>query len=52
MINEASLEVGVKEAVGPRHLAIVHITMLVLAGFWRNVRAMITGYMPDGEKVR
>ena len=31
---------------------IVHITMLVLAGFWRNVRAMITGYMPHGEKVR
>src|SRR5262245_49941380 len=31
---------------------IVHIAMLVLAGFWRNVRAMITGYMPHGEKIR
>src|SRR2546428_8161088 len=27
--------------------AIVHISMLVLAGFWRNVRAMITGHMPQ-----
>jgi thiosulfate reductase cytochrome b subunit len=27
--------------------AIVHITLLVLAGFWRNVRAMITGYLPQ-----
>jgi thiosulfate reductase cytochrome b subunit len=26
---------------------IVHITMLVLEGFWRNVRAMITGYLPQ-----
>jgi DMSO/TMAO reductase YedYZ molybdopterin-dependent catalytic subunit len=28
----------------------VHVTMLVLAGFWRNVRAMITGYLPHGSK--
>jgi thiosulfate reductase cytochrome b subunit len=27
--------------------AIVHISMIVLAGFWRNVRAMITGYIPQ-----
>src|SRR5262249_52362877 len=29
--------------------AIVHITLLVLAGFWRNVRAMITGYFAAEE---
>src|SRR5436309_3009054 len=32
--------------------AIVHISMLVLAGFWRNVRAMITGHMPQEGKPR
>ena len=32
--------------------AIVHISMLWLAGFWRNVRAMITGYLPEGGKAR
>src|SRR5262249_16613780 len=30
--------------------AIVHVTMLMLAGFWRNVRAMITGYLPHGNE--
>jgi thiosulfate reductase cytochrome b subunit len=31
---------------------IVHILMLYLAGFWRSVRAMVTGYMPQGRKAR
>ena len=31
---------------------IVHITMLFLAGFWSNVRAMVTGYIPQGGKAR
>ena len=31
---------------------IVHVIMIVLAGFWRNVRAMITGYMPRGAQAR
>jgi len=31
---------------------LVHILMISLAGFWRNVRAMITGYMPEGGKAR
>jgi thiosulfate reductase cytochrome b subunit len=31
---------------------VVHITMLCLAGFWSNVRAMITGYIPQGGKTR
>ena len=31
---------------------VVHIVMLCLAGFWNNLRAMITGYMPQGEKAR
>jgi DMSO/TMAO reductase YedYZ molybdopterin-dependent catalytic subunit/thiosulfate reductase cytochrome b subunit len=31
---------------------VVHVTMLVLAGFWRNVRAMITGYLPHGNEKR
>src|ERR1043166_5181383 len=29
---------------------IVHILMISLAGFWRNVRAMITGYLPQEKK--
>ncbi|PYS02224.1 MAG: hypothetical protein DMG16_10045 [Acidobacteria bacterium] len=32
--------------------AVVHIIMLYLAGFWSNVRAMITGYIPQGGKAR
>ena len=31
---------------------VVHILMIYLAGFWRSVRAMITGYMPEGGKGR
>ena len=31
---------------------IVHILMISLAGFWRNVRAMITGYLPQEKKAR
>jgi len=31
---------------------IVHIIMIRLAGFWSNVRAMITGYIPQGGKAR
>jgi thiosulfate reductase cytochrome b subunit len=31
---------------------IVHIVMLCLAGFGSNVRAMITGYIPQGGKAR
>ena len=31
---------------------IVHILMLCLAGFWRSVWTMITGYVPQGEKAR
>src|SRR5215475_9451952 len=31
---------------------VVHILMIYLAGFWRSVRAMITGYMPEGGKAR
>jgi len=31
---------------------IVHILMVYLAGFWRSVRAMITGYVPQGGKTR
>jgi thiosulfate reductase cytochrome b subunit len=31
---------------------IVHILMVYLAGFWRSVRAMITGYVPQGGKAR
>jgi thiosulfate reductase cytochrome b subunit len=31
---------------------VVHIVMLCLAGFWRNVWAMITGYLPQGGNVR
>jgi thiosulfate reductase cytochrome b subunit len=31
---------------------IVHILMVSLAGFWRNVRAMITGYLPQERKAR
>ena len=30
----------------------VHILMISLAGFWRNVRAMITGYLPQERKAR
>ena len=30
----------------------VHILMLCLAGFWRSVRTMITGYVPQGERTR
>src|SRR5262249_49902235 len=30
----------------------VHILMIYLAGFWRSVTAMITGYMPEGGKAR
>ena len=30
----------------------VHILMIYLAGFWRSVRAMITGYVPQGGKTR
>jgi thiosulfate reductase cytochrome b subunit len=29
---------------------IVHILMVYLAGFWRSVRAMITGYVPQGGR--
>jgi thiosulfate reductase cytochrome b subunit len=32
--------------------AVVHITMLVVAGFWRSVRAMITGYLPQEGRTR
>jgi thiosulfate reductase cytochrome b subunit len=31
---------------------IVHIIMIRLGGFWSSVRAMITGYTPQGGKVR
>jgi len=31
---------------------IVHILMIYLAGFWRTVRAMITGYAPEGGRTR
>ncbi len=31
---------------------IVHILWISLAGFWRNVRAMITGYLPQERKAR
>ena len=31
---------------------IVHILMIYLAGFWRTVRAMITGYVPQGGRSR
>ena len=31
---------------------IVHILMIYLAGFWRTVRAMITGYVPQGARSR
>lgn len=30
--------------------AVVHVTMVYGAGFWTNVRAMITGSMPQGRK--
>jgi thiosulfate reductase cytochrome b subunit len=30
----------------------LHILMIFLAGFWRSVRSMITGYMPQGRGVR
>ncbi len=30
----------------------VHILMIYLAGFWRSVRAMITGYVPQGGRAR
>ncbi len=30
----------------------VHILMIYLAGFWRRVRAMITGYAPQGGRSR
>jgi thiosulfate reductase cytochrome b subunit len=30
----------------------VHILMISLAGFWRNFRAMITGYLPQERKAR
>ena len=29
---------------------VIHILMLCLAGFWSNVRAMITGYIPRGGR--
>jgi thiosulfate reductase cytochrome b subunit len=31
---------------------IVHLAMLCLVGFWRHVRAMITGYIPQGRSAR
>jgi thiosulfate reductase cytochrome b subunit len=31
---------------------IVHVLMIYLAGFWRSVRAMITGYEQQGGKAR
>ena len=31
---------------------IVHVTMVALSGFWRRVRAMITGYAQDSEEAR
>ena len=31
---------------------VVHILMIYLAGFWRTVRAMITGYAPEGGRTR
>ena len=31
---------------------VVHILMIYLAGFWRSVRAMITGYVPQGGRSR
>src|SRR5467141_2647591 len=31
---------------------LVHVLMIWLAGFWSNVRAMITGYIPQGGKAR
>src|SRR5262245_58812293 len=31
---------------------VVHILMIYLAGFWRSVRAMITGYVPQGGRAR
>jgi len=30
----------------------VHILMIYLAGFWRSVRAMITGHVPQGGRAR
>ena len=30
----------------------VHVLMIYLAGFWRTVRAMITGYVPQGGRAR
>ena len=31
---------------------IVHLVMLCLVGFWGHVRAMITGYIPQGGSAR
>ena len=31
---------------------IVHLVMLWLVGFWGHVRAMITGYIPQGRNAR
>ena len=31
---------------------LVHVLMIWLAGFWSNVRAMITGYVPQGRRAR
>jgi len=31
---------------------VVHVIMICFEGFWRNVRAMITGYLPQGGKTR
>ena len=31
---------------------VVHVVMVYLAGFWTNVRAIITGHVPHGERAR
>src|SRR5204863_255401 len=36
----------------PIPFVMVHILMIYLAGFWRTVRAMITGYVPQGGRAR
>ena len=30
----------------------VHVTMIALSGFWRRLRAMITGYTRDSEEAQ
>ncbi len=53
--------VGCHQSVGTLHFVVVtllllfvvvHILMIWLAGFWTNLRAMITGSIPQGGKAR